>query len=93
MLLKLHYRLFLLNSFIVKMQNYDILAMAGLRIDGRRPDDIRNMKHNFGLVKSADGSAYLEQGLNKVLALVHGPQEPKKKSNDQSDGKVIMHQT
>ncbi len=70
------------------MQNYDILAMAGLRIDGRRPDDIRNMKHNLGLVKSADGSAYLEQGLNKVLALVHGPQEPRRRSNDQANEKV-----
>jgi exosome complex component RRP41 len=70
------------------MQNYDILALAGLRIDGRRSDDIRNMKHNFGLVKSADGSAYLEQGLNKVLAIVHGPQEPRKKLNDQSNDKV-----
>ncbi len=70
------------------MQHSDILAMAGLRVDGRRPEDIRNMRHNFGLVTAADGSAYLEQGLNKVLAIVHGPQDPKKKQNDQLDHKV-----
>lgn len=72
------------------MQHSDILAMAGLRIDGRRPDDIRNMKHSFGLVSAADGSAYLEQGLNKVLAIVHGPQEPKKKASDFNVDKVLL---
>lgn len=65
------------------MQTLDILALAGLRMDGRRPTDLRNLKHKLSTVKSADGSAYLEQGLNKVLVMVHGPQEPKKRPTDQ----------
>ena len=69
------------------MQNADILALAGLRLDGRRPSDIRSLKHNLSLVPTADGSAYLEQGFNKVLVMVHGPQEPKKRLNDQNADK------
>ena len=69
------------------MQNADILALAGLRLDGRRPNDIRSLKHNLSLVPTADGSAYLEQGFNKVLVMVHGPQEPKKRLNDQNADK------
>lgn len=72
------------------MQNYDILALAGLRIDGRRSDDLRLINHKIGFIQSADGSAYLEQGLNKVLVMVHGPQEPKKKQNDQYSENVYV---
>jgi exosome complex component RRP41 len=64
------------------MQNTDILALAGLRLDGRRPGEIRSIKHNMACVPTADGSAYLEQGFNKVIVMVHGPQEPKKKLMD-----------
>jgi exosome complex component RRP41 len=70
------------------MQNIDILALAGLRIDGRRSTDLRSMKHKLSAVKSADGSAYLEQGLNKVLVMVHGPQEPKRRVVDQAAEEV-----
>ena len=69
------------------MQNADILALAGLRLDGRRPGDIRTLKHKLAFVPTADGSAYLEQGFNKVTVMVHGPQEPKKRLNDQNGDK------
>eukprot|EP01038_Epipyxis_sp_PR26KG_P014564 gene14564-19553_t len=65
------------------MQNIDILALAGLRVDGRRADDIRDLKHRLGPISMtvADGSAYFEQGLNKILVAVHGPHEPKRRGN------------
>lgn len=47
-------------------------------------------KHNLLLVPTADDSAYLEQGFNKVLVMVHGPQEPKKKLNDQNADKCSI---
>lgn len=56
------------------MQNFDILALAGLRVDGRRNDEIRSIKHNIALVNYADGSAYYEQGKPSkayVVSLVH----------------------
>jgi exosome complex component RRP41 len=47
----------------------------GLRIDGRRPDELRPIKIEAGVLENADGSAYVEIGKNKVLAAVYGPRE------------------
>jgi len=47
----------------------------GRRIDGRRPDELRPLKIEAGVLKRADGSAYVEWGENKVLAAVYGPRE------------------
>lgn len=47
----------------------------GLRIDGRRMDELRPIKMEVGLLDKADGSAYIEQGKNKILAAVYGPRE------------------
>ncbi|MCK9292939.1 MAG: exosome complex exonuclease Rrp41 [archaeon] len=43
------------------------------RLDGRKNDELRPMKVELGVVKSADGSCYLEWGNNTVIATVHGP--------------------
>ncbi|MCS3924058.1 exosome complex exonuclease Rrp41 [Methanosalsum natronophilum] len=45
----------------------------GLRLDGRRFDEIRPMKIEIGVLSRADGSCYLEWGKNKILAAVYGP--------------------
>lgn len=47
----------------------------GRRIDGRLPDEMRPLKIEAGVLKRADGSAYVEWGHNKVLAAVYGPRE------------------
>ena len=47
----------------------------GRRIDGRSPDELRPLKIEAGVLKRADGSAYVEWGLNKVMAAVYGPRE------------------
>ncbi len=47
----------------------------GRRIDGRRPDEMRPLRIEAGVLKRADGSAYVEWGLNKVMAAVYGPRE------------------
>ncbi len=47
----------------------------GLRIDGRKPDELRPIKIEAGVLKRADGSAYVEWGKNKILAAVYGPRE------------------
>ena len=51
------------------------LIKNGKRLDGRRPDEIRPVKIEAGVLHRADGSAYLEWGGNKVLAAVYGPRE------------------
>lgn len=47
----------------------------GIRKDGRRYDEIRPLKIKAGVLKRADGSAYIEWGGNKVLVAVYGPRE------------------
>ncbi len=47
----------------------------GLRHDGRRPDELRPIKMQVGILKNADGSAYVEYGRTKVVAAVYGPRE------------------
>jgi len=46
-----------------------------VRIDGRKFDELRPVKIEVGILGNADGSAYIEQGKNKILAAVYGPKE------------------
>ena len=47
----------------------------GNRLDGRKWDELRPIKLQVGLMKNADGSAYIEWGKNKIMAAVYGPKE------------------
>lgn len=53
----------------------EFLSAAGLRVDGRRPREVRRVRARLGLFAGVDGSAYYEQGNCKVVAVVHGPRE------------------
>jgi len=46
-----------------------------VRLDGRKLDEMRPVKIEVGVLANADGSAYIEQGKNKILAAVYGPRE------------------
>lgn len=52
-----------------------LIDESGVRIDGRRFDEIRPIKLEIGLLANANGSTYIEQGKNKILAAVFGPRE------------------
>ncbi|MCW4028016.1 MAG: exosome complex exonuclease Rrp41, partial [Candidatus Bathyarchaeota archaeon] len=52
-----------------------LINKKGLRVDGRKIDELRPIKLTVGAVNNADGSAYVEQGKNKILAAVYGPRE------------------
>ncbi len=47
----------------------------GKRLDGRDKPELRPIKMEVGVVKNADGSAYLEWGNNKIFAAVYGPRD------------------
>ncbi len=51
------------------------LIINGKRLDGRMPEDLRDIKIEVGPIKNAVGSAYIEWGNNKILAAVYGPKE------------------
>ena len=50
------------------MKKPEKLIVDGKRLDGREPDELRPLKIEAGVLKRADGSAYVEMGKNKVLA-------------------------
>jgi exosome complex component RRP41 len=52
-----------------------LIDNKGLRLDGRKADELRPIKIEVGVLSNADGSAYIEQGKNKILAAVFGPRE------------------
>ena len=52
-----------------------LIDKKGLRLDGRKPDELRPIKLEVDVLSNADGSAYIEQGRNKILAAVYGPKE------------------
>jgi len=47
----------------------------GLRLDGRRAEELRPIKIEVGVLARADGSCYVEMGKNRVIAAVYGPRE------------------
>lgn len=52
-----------------------LIDKKGLRLDGRKPEELRPIKIEVGIIPNADGSAYIQHGKNKILAGVYGPRE------------------
>ncbi len=68
-----------------------LITDDGLRLDGRRADEIRPMKIEIGVLSRADGSCYLEWGKNKVLVGVFGPREAHPRRMQRADTAVIRY--
>ncbi|MEM3841115.1 MAG: exosome complex exonuclease Rrp41 [Candidatus Micrarchaeaceae archaeon] len=60
---------------MASLTNRPELIKHGKRLDGRAFDELRPIRIEAGVLKNADGSAYLEWGNNKVLAAIYGPKE------------------
>ena len=56
-------------------KKYTLCNEEGIRLDGRKFDDLRPIKINVGVLEKANGSAYIEWGMNKILVAVYGPRE------------------
>ncbi|GBC69793.1 Ribonuclease PH [archaeon HR01] len=61
----------------------------GLRIDGRRPDQLRPIKMEAGVLEKSDGSAYIEVGGTRIYAAVFGPREVHPKHLELPDRAVL----
>ncbi len=66
-----------------------LIDKKGLRLDGRKIDELRPLKLEVGLLPNADGSAYIEHGKNKILVGVFGPREMHPKHLSMNDRMVI----
>ncbi|KAG8477470.1 hypothetical protein CXB51_030929 [Gossypium anomalum] len=53
----------------------EYVSPEGLRLDGRRPMEMRQLRAEIGTVAKANGSAVFEMGNTKVIAAVYGPRE------------------
>jgi len=51
------------------------LMKDGKRVDGRAPEEMRDIRIEAGMLTEADGSAYVEWGGNKIICGVYGPRE------------------
>ena len=70
-------------------QKTPLIDKKGLRTDGRRPDELRPIRLEIGYLSRADGSAYIEQGKNKIVAVVYGPRELHPRHLAQSDRALL----
>jgi exosome complex component RRP41 len=67
-----------------------LIDKKGIRLDGRKLDELRPVKMEVGVLPNANGSAYLEQGKNKILVGVYGPKEAHPRHIAQQDRAVIQ---
>ncbi|KAK9829626.1 hypothetical protein WJX72_006955 [[Myrmecia] bisecta] len=51
----------------------EFVSPEGLRLDGRRPKELRKLRIKLGSLDGTDGSAFVQLGNTKVLAAVFGP--------------------
>ncbi|MDE1856730.1 MAG: exosome complex exonuclease Rrp41 [Candidatus Micrarchaeota archaeon] len=65
------------------------LIIHGKRTDGREFGELRKFRIKAGIVKNADGSAYLEWGNNRIIAAVYGPREAMPKHSSDPAKAVI----
>ncbi|XP_011627119.1 exosome complex component RRP41 homolog isoform X1 [Amborella trichopoda] len=67
----------------------EYVSPEGLRLDGRRPLEMRQINAEIGVVVKADGSAVFEMGNTKVIAAVYGPREVQNRSQQLSDQALV----
>ncbi len=66
-----------------------LLDENGIRCDGRKIDEPRRVMIKAGVLKNADGSAYIEFGENKILAGVFGPRDVHPKHMSDTDTGIL----
>ena len=61
-------------------------ALAHLRLDGRRWNELRRIHGQIGTQAAADGSSCFEMGNTMVLCTVTGPEESRVRGQQQQQG-------
>lgn len=67
-----------------------LLSPEGIRIDGRKLDELRPIRIVAGALTQADGSAFVEWGANKVMAAVYGPREVHPRHLQQNNKAIVQ---
>jgi exosome complex component RRP41 len=66
-----------------------LLALSNLRNDGRQPHEVRRMQGELGVVPGSVGSAVVHMGLTACVAVVTGPMECARRSEEQADRAML----
>jgi exosome complex component RRP41 len=74
---------------MVKKEGIKFINENGLRVDGRKPEDLRPIKMQVGVLENAQGSAYVEFGGTHVMAAVYGPREALPRHMTQPDRAIL----
>jgi len=62
----------------------------GKRLDGRAVDEIRPFSCKTGVIKNAQGSAFVQHGGNQIIAAVYGPREVFPRRLAKSDRGILI---
>lgn len=73
----------------MKVAEPEKFIVKGKRLDGRKLDELREIKIEAGVLERADGSAYVEWGGNKVMAACYGPREVHPRHLARSDKAIL----
>lgn len=71
----------------------EFVSPEGLRLDGRRALELRQMRCQFGAVREAEGSVTFESGNTKILASVFGPRDVGKDRNEAMEARITCQVT
>ena len=66
-----------------------LLDENGIRSDGRKVNETRKVTIKAGVLKNANGSAYIEFGDNKILVGVYGPRDVHPKHMSDTDTGIL----
>ena len=62
-------------AYLFPQEPIKYLIKDGVRVDGRKFDELRPIKMSVGVLNNPNGSALIEFGKNKIIAGVYGPRE------------------
>ncbi len=65
----------MLPSLLSKPVAIEHVSPEGLRLDGRHPIEMRQLRTDFETVSKADGSVVFEMDNTKVIAAIYDPKE------------------
>jgi len=77
------------ETMMGRPEGLKLIDENGKRLDGRKKYELRKIEMEVGVLKNADGSAYIEWGKNKILAAVYGPREIHPKHLQRPDMAVL----
>jgi len=72
------------------MKTDEKMIVKGKRLDGRKPDDLRKIEMEVGVIPNADGSSKVSFGKTTAIAAVYGPRSLFPRHLQESESGIIQ---